>query len=212
MRNNSVIIATDAGFYAESLREKLRDAECRVFTASTVNEFTAKIKANAPQFVFIEHCFYGPDTETVIFKMAQRNRNMHIVVWSASKLNPRTAARFYHAGAESFIPLRDSDGNIAAIIRRIASGLHYWPADVEELLMRDSEIPVFGAGLTKREKEVFKLTVGEKDRKQIGKELGISVPTVQFHRGNIYRKCGGNTPLGMLVNGLKRGIIHEDDL
>ena len=87
MRNNSVIIATDAGFYAESLREKLRDAECRVFIASTVNEFAMKIKANAPQFVFIEHCFYGPDTETVIFKMAQCNRNMHIMVWAASKLN-----------------------------------------------------------------------------------------------------------------------------
>ena len=78
---------------------------------------------------------------------------------------------------------------------------------MEDEVNRDRETPVFGQGLTKREKEVFKLTVGEKDRKQIGEELGISVSTVQFHRGNIYRKCGGNTPLGMLVNGLKRGIL-----
>ena len=212
MVNNTVVIATNASLLADMLREKLRDADFRVFVAATDSDLAAKIKTAFPRLIFIEHCFHGEDTDVLIQRMVRHNRNIRIVVWAVSAVKPRAAVRFIHAGAESFIPLRDMGNDFDAILCRIATGRRYCPADVEALFNRDSEMPVIGKGLTKCEKKIFKLTIEEKSRQEIADNLGITIHTVQFHRGNIYRKCGCNTPLGMLVNGLKRGLIHQNDL
>ena len=211
MRNNSVIIATNAEFLAEILREKLRDADFQVVVAATDGDLTAKIKSASPRFIFLEHCFHGHGTDSFILRMVRRNRNLRIAVWAASEVRPITAARYIAAGAESFFSLRDKEEHISTILKRIAEGQPYCPADVEAELDRDYAHPVIGAELTRREIEVIKLTITGKTNEQIGDALGLTVHTVRFHKGNIYRKCGGNTPVDILRNGLIKGIIHQDD-
>ena len=102
MRANNVVIATTAGLFADILREKLRDASFHVSIASSTVDLSTRIKAAHPRFVFIEHCFSGDGTDAFIKRIAKRNRDIHIVVWAASELKPIAAARFIHAGAESF--------------------------------------------------------------------------------------------------------------
>ena len=211
MRGNSVIIATNASFLAGVLREKLRDACFQVFTAADENDLTEKIRAAFPRFVFLEHCFHGYGTDVFIQRMARRNRGVRVVVWAASEVKPLAAARFILAGAESFFSLRDTDQNIDAALRRISVGRPYRPADVEAVLDKDCAFPLIGGELTRREIEIVRMSAAGKTNKEIGGALSVSVHTVKFHKANIYRKCGGNTPVDILCNGLKRGILIPED-
>jgi hypothetical protein len=122
MRNNSVVIATNAIFLADILREKLLDADFQVSVAGTDNDLAAKIKAVFPRFIFLEHCFHGYGTEVFIQRTARHYKGVRIVVWAVSEVKPLTAARFIIAGAESFFSLRDSKRNIENILCRIVGG------------------------------------------------------------------------------------------
>ena len=211
MRSNSVIIATNAEFLALVLREKLRDAGLQVFVADTDDGLATKIKAVFPRLLFIEHCFHGYSTDVFVQRMVKHNRSMRIVIWAASEVKPLTAARFIAAGAESFFSLRDTDSHIESILYRIAGGRPYCPADVEAELEKDCAYPAIGEELTQREIEIIKMSAKGQTNQEIGNALSVSVHTVKFHKANIYRKCGGNTPVDILRNGIERGIIKTED-
>ena len=212
MGNNSVIIATNARFLADILLEKLRDVDFHAFVAASENDLSAKIKTVFPRFIFLEHCFHGYGTDVFIQRMVRLYRDVRFVVWAVSEVKPLAAARYILAGAESFFSLRDTDSNIETILCRIAGGRHYYPSDVEEALDKDCAYPVIGEELTEREVEIIRMSVAGQNNRQISNALSLSIHAVKFHRANIYRKCGGNTPVDILRNGLIRGIISPDDL
>ena len=56
------------------------------------------------------------------------------------------------------------------------------------------------------------MTCDNKTNKELGDILSISINTVKMHKKNIYRKCGGNTPVDILINGLRKGVINVEDL
>ena len=209
--NNSVIIATKAGLLADVLGEKLRDAGLHVCVARNDIDLEDKIKAVFPRFIFLEHCFHGYGTDVFVQRMVKQNRGLRVVVWSASEVKPLAAARFIAAGAESYFSLRDTDSRIESIVCRIAGGRYYYPADVEAALDRDCAYPAVGEDLTLREVEVIKMSVKGLSNKEIGDALSMSLHTVKFHKANIYRKCGGNTAVDILRNGIARRIIGEED-
>jgi DNA-binding NarL/FixJ family response regulator len=211
MKNNSIVIATSAGFFAEALREKLRDASFQVFVATTDEDLAVKMKMAFPRFVFIEHCFHGYGTDAFVQRMVKQYRDLHVVVWAASEVKPFAAARFIFAGAESFFSLRDTDSHVEAVIYRIAGGRHYCPADVEAVIDKNCMYPLIGEELTRREIEVIKMSIAGQTNQEIADFMRVSVHAVRFHKSNIYRKCGGNTPMDILRNGLLRGIIHTED-
>jgi len=212
MRSNCVIIATNALFLAGILKDMLMDIGFQVIIAATGNELTAKIKGGYSKFIFLEHCFRDYGTDVFIHRMVKQCRNMRIVVWAACEVKPVVAARYIEAGAESFFSLRDAGNKSEKIIKNIAWGDHYCPADVEAVLDKDGDGPLFGRELTKREIEIMKMSGSNKTNRQIGEVFSISENTVKMHKKSIYRKCGGNTPLDMLCNGLRRGLLSLDDL
>jgi DNA-binding NarL/FixJ family response regulator len=209
---SSIIIATNAIFLIGGLLKILRDAGKQVYVAATDDELAATMKATGSRFVLIEHCFHDKATDVFVQRMKNRNRSLHIAVWASVELNPLAAARFIHAGAESYFTLRGTDSETNQILGQIMQGRSYRPADVETVFDNDSFMPVIGEELTKREIEVLKLTAEGKNREQIARILSMTVSTVKFHRMNIYRKCGGNTPVDMQLNGIKQGIIRPEDL
>jgi two-component system response regulator NreC len=170
------------------------------------------MKAVFPNFIFIENCFCGHCTDAFIKRMVQQYKGLNIVVWAACEVKAPVAARFIFAGAESFFSLRDTESNIETIIYRIAGGRHYYPADVEAAIDSDNGNPVIGEGLTERELQITKNAVKGKSNQEVGDILSLSIHTVKFHKNNIYRKCGGKTPVDILRNGLLRGLLRIEDL
>jgi DNA-binding NarL/FixJ family response regulator len=213
MRNNGVIIATNADFLAEVLRDALRDLDTGpVLTVRNENELQARIKNGFPRLVLLENCFRGPATEEYVQKLAGRYRDLRIAVWSAQAVKPVIAARFILAGAESYFSLRDTGEDVAGILGRIAAGRRYCPADVMAVLGSNTYFPDMKGKLTVREIEIIKLSVTGRKNREIADTLGVTVPTVKLHKVNIYRKCGGNTPVDILRYGLMQGVIRPEDL
>jgi len=211
MRSNSVIVATNAIFLIQGLIKKLINADFQVFTAVNDNELKTKIKSYNPCFIFLEHCFHGNGTDEFIRDIMSINRNIHIVMWASVDIKPLFAARFIHAGAESFLSLRDNEENIERIIYHITCGNIYYPTDVEAALDRDCLFKVNGKLFTKREREIMKLCVSGNTNADIAKILSITVSTVKFHKGNIYKKIGGNKNNDILGKAIKNGIISLED-
>jgi len=209
---NSVIIASNAFFLADALRDMLRDADFKVFSAFNDNELAVKIKTVFPRYVFLEHCFHGCGTDIFIQKTVKLYRNIHIVVWTASDMKPPAAARFILAGAESFFSLRDTYQNILSILYRIAGGRCYCSADVEAIVNKKDALPDIGEELTNKEIEVVKMSCKGKSNKQIAEQMSVSEHTIRFHKASIYRKCGGCLPVDILRNCILRGIIKPEDL
>jgi DNA-binding NarL/FixJ family response regulator len=213
MRNNGVIIATNADFLADMLRDTLRDQDAGpVVMARNENELAARIKSGFPRFVLLENCFRGQGTEEFILRLVKGDRDMRIAVWSAQAVKPVIAARFILAGAESYFSLREREEDIAGILGRIAAGRRYCPAEVKRVAESDTYFPDMKGKLTAREREVIKLSVTGRDNRGIAEVLGITVPTVKLHKVNIYRKCGGNTAADILRYGLMQGVIRPEDL
>jgi DNA-binding NarL/FixJ family response regulator len=213
MSHNSVIIATNADFLADMLRDKLRDLGVGVaWAVRNENELLTRITNNFPRMVFLENCFRGQGTEELIQRIVKQNRDMRIAVWSAMAVKPVIAARFLLAGAESYFSLRDTEEHIAGILNRIATGRRYYPAEVKTIVESDTYFPDLTGKLTMREIEIIKLSISGQNNQAIGDLLGISVPTVKLHKVNIYRKCGGNTPVDILRYGLIQGVIRLEDL
>jgi len=211
MRNNSVIVATNAIFLIQGLIEILKNAYFQVFTAVNDNELKTKIKTYNPCFIFLEHCFHENGTDEFIRDIVSVNRNIHIVMWTSVDIKPLAAARFIHAGAESFISLRDSEENIEKTISYIVCGNIYYPDVVETSLDRDCFFNVNGKLFTKREREVMKLCVPGNTNADIARILSITAHTVKFHKSNIYRKLGGNKSNDILSKAIKNGIISLED-
>jgi DNA-binding NarL/FixJ family response regulator len=212
MGNRGVIIATNAIFLACLLRDKFMDCGLSVLTASSENDLSEKMRTTFIKFIFIENCFLGHSTDVLVHRMAKRNRYIRIVVWAACEVKPVIAARFIAAGAESFISLRDTESNIDKAIKNISWGQCYCPEDVKEALNKNDGDFTFDEKLTQREIQIIKLTCENKTNKELGDVLSISINTIKMHKKNIYRKCGGNTPVDILINGLRKGLINVEDI
>jgi len=208
--NNSVIIASTAGLLIETLGEKLRDINYRVYVVNNKNELYNKINNTFPRLIFIENCFYGHDTDNYIHNIIKFNQNLHIVIWTVSEMKPDIAARFIHAGAESFFSLRDTGENIEKILMKISGGSFYRPKDVAAVLDNENSPPVFGLPFTDREIQVIKL-FGNKD-KEIAAMLSISRHTVIYHKTNIYKKSGLKRKNEVLDYVIKNKIIRPEEL
>jgi DNA-binding NarL/FixJ family response regulator len=206
MRYNNAIIATNADFLADILRDTLRDFNAGpVQTVRNENELMSGIKNGCPRFVFLENCFRDGVTEEYVRRLTRRYRDIRVVVWSVSEVKPPRAAGYIYAGADSYFTLRDRDEQVRAVLGRILSGKHYYPAEVGKILERVDYIPRTGKDLTMREAEVAKLSITGKSRREIAAVLGVKPSTVKMHKLNIYRKCGGNRPVDILRYGLAKG-------
>jgi DNA-binding NarL/FixJ family response regulator len=81
---------------------------------------------------------------------------------------------------------------------------------LKKLLLKGNVKPSFNQNieLTERELEVLKLICEEKTAAEIGKELFISVRTVEGHRTKLIEKVGVRNTAGLVMFALKNGIVQ----
>jgi DNA-binding NarL/FixJ family response regulator len=212
MMNRNVIVATNAVILANVLREKINEDGFRVIASCNVKDLTEKLDNSTARLVLLENCFQGDSTDNLIRRLKKRFRHLRVAVWSASEVKPVIAARFLYAGAESFFSLREDEGNVGKAVNKIVWGQRYCPADVEAVIDREGEEPMFDLSITMREREVIKMAGTGKGNEEISEKLKLSVNTVKVHRKKVYRKCGGNNIFDIQRYGIKNGIITMDDL
>lgn len=121
------------------------------------------------------------------------------------------------SGADGYL-LKDVSGReLIAATKRIYRGESVWHPTVAGKVinrLRDNnhkEHELIGP-LTKREKEVLRLTADGLKNKEIGKRLYVSVRTIEAHLGNIFAKLGVGSRTEAIMTALKAGMINLDQI
>lgn len=62
--------------------------------------------------------------------------------------------------------------------------------------------------LTTRQQQILTLIAAELTTAQIAGTLGLSVPTVETHRRNLFRKAGVKSVAGLVKEAMRQGLIR----
>jgi two-component system response regulator DegU len=126
----------------------------------------------------------------------------------------------YRSGAAAYLTKDVQMQELLSTIRAVSSGsivVHVRVA--QEMIRAFASAPspperaggpgaLQAAGLSARELEVLTLVAQSKSNKEIARELGISVRTVQNHLANIFRKLEINDRISAAIYAIEQGIAH----
>lgn len=102
------------------------------------------------------------------------------------------------AGARGYLLKSDMEQQIIAAVQTLAAHKPYFNADVTDRILQGylhggAEAAPEPPMLTPREREVVQAIAEGLSNKEIARRLGISVKTVEAHRGALMRKIGAHT-------------------
>ena len=99
------------------------------------------------------------------------------------------------AGADGYLIKDIEKSELVNAIHEVYAGAVYYSGPVAEVLMKSLENKDM---LTRREKEIIRLIVGEQTNAMIADKLFISEHTVESHRKNIFRKTQAKSIVGLV--------------
>lgn len=117
------------------------------------------------------------------------------------------------AGADGYLLKNCTYRQLTDAIKSVHEGKKFLSEDITELVI-DGYLNYSGndddgyAGLSEREKEIFKLFAEGKTTREISEKLFISVKTVGTHKQHILEKLDIKTNADMIKYALKKGLIQ----
>jgi two-component system response regulator NreC len=120
------------------------------------------------------------------------------------------------AGASGYLLKGSGLSDLVKAIRAVAGGEAFFSPAIAMILLRDSrgEGPAESKdpadGLTKREREVLTLVGDGKSSPEIAKMLGLSVKTIEGHRGRIMAKLECHNVAGLVRHAIRLGLVKAE--
>lgn len=121
------------------------------------------------------------------------------------------------SGAVGFLLKQDTAHDVCRAIREAAAGRTFYSATIAKRFGRINPLSRTRAGkirsspslLTSREMEVLQLIAEGKANKETASELGISIKTVEKHRGHLMEKLDIHDTAGLTRHAIATGIIES---
>ncbi|MBI5103590.1 MAG: response regulator transcription factor [Solirubrobacterales bacterium] len=211
----TIVLADDHQVVRSGLR-LLLDAEdgLRVVAeAGDVDEAIHKTRAHRPTVLVLDLNMPGggrssslealpdlqagsPDTRVVILTMQE---------------DPQFARRALAAGAAAYVLKEAADAELVEAVRLAATGQVYLnPRLGAQLAAAPPEEPGPPDDLTEREVEILRLIALGHTNAEIGKQLYLSVRTVEAHRAHIQQKLRRSTRAELVRYALERGLLEPE--
>lgn len=114
------------------------------------------------------------------------------------------------AGADGYIIKRSAADELVTAIRQVNEGKRYLSPDIVPIVMerlQEKDDKVQKEDLSEREKEVLILLAQGLTLKEVAQQLFISSKTVEFHRGNAFRKLGFQNRSDLVKYAVKKGWV-----
>lgn len=163
----------------------IRMAGFDVLTYSSATSFLAMDDTTRPGCLLLDHRMPGMTGMELQEKLVEKGESLPVIFLSAHGDIPM-AMQAVHRGALDFLvkPV-DPEVLVEAVKKAVEKNL-------DEIRTADESAQVQAATgkLTERELEVARLVAQGLLNKQIADQLGISLPTVKMHRGNVTKKLG----------------------
>jgi DNA-binding NarL/FixJ family response regulator len=218
MRTNAIVIYSSSQKISREVERFITETRNRegkpgkVFRVHDGKDFRVKAEVYHPYLVFIEtNCWY----ELTAWNLAQyraKYRLMEICVFTYDRLLSAQAAGLMRSGADSFLDLRDDDEVTRAGIARIVRGDVYVPEWVSEEEENEQEGPGEHPGLTRREREAFRLVgLGNGDH-EIARKMGITYGVAKNYLSALRRKLGVKRTDRLQILAIRAGLVRHDEL
>lgn len=202
-----VLLVDDHELFRSSLRARLEreDGIAPVGEAGTAEQAVVMTRALHPDVVLLDLLMPRTSGHDAIPELLEAYPSTNVLVVS-SQTQPSSVRRAVAAGARGYVPKRASSTELVEAIRRVAAGERYVDPDLGAQLVVADGVPALEP-LSDREREVLQLLALGYTNQDIGKQLYISVRTVDTHRAHIMRKLRLNTRAELVNFALAHGLI-----
>src|SRR5712692_1391555 len=184
-----VLLADDHTLLLEGIRLMLEPEFELVGSVEDGQQLLAAARTARPDVILLDismPVLNGIDAAHQLRKMLPSAK----LIFLTMHADPDYVTEAFRAGAAGYLLKRSAASELLTAIREVLKGHHY----VSPLVARDAlEMLVTStkpAGklsdrLTPRQREVLQLVAEGRSRKEIATALGISVKTVEFHKGTL---------------------------
>ena len=202
-----VVIVDDHELLRAGLRSRLEreDGISVVGEADSAERAVIVARAVQPDLILLDLLLPKKNGYDVIPELAEVAPEAKVLVVS-SQAAPSSVRRALSAGAAGYLPKHSSDGDLVAAIRLVASGAGYVEPDLGAQLVVPNGSPALEP-LSDRERDIVHLLALGYTNQEIGKQLFISVRTVDTHRAHVMRKLQLDTRAELVMFALANGVI-----
>jgi two-component system response regulator NreC len=202
-----VVIVDDHELLRAGLRSRLEreDGISVVAEADSAERAVIVARAVQPDLILLDLLLPKKNGYDVIPELAEVAPEAKVLVVS-SQAAPSSVRRALSAGAAGYLPKHSSDGDLVAAIRLVASGAGYVEPDLGAQLVVPNGSPALEP-LSDRERDIMHLLALGYTNQEIGKQLFISVRTVDTHRAHVMRKLQLDTRAELVMFALANGVI-----
>ncbi|HVQ07061.1 MAG TPA: response regulator [Allosphingosinicella sp.] len=201
LKSHYVYVVDDDRDVRRSLSFMLGAAEIRSHPYGSGVDFLDALPDLEPGCILLDLRMPQMDGFHVMTALAERNVDWPVVVMTGHGEIP-IAVRAMKLGAVDFIEKPFSEQALLACFAQAFAQLEARAVSGR----RRREAHERAAALTVREKEVLASLLAGRSNKQIAQSLGISLRTVEMHRGNMMDRLGASSLAEALTLALEAGI------
>jgi DNA-binding NarL/FixJ family response regulator len=213
-----VLLAEDHTIVREGLRSLLasQDDVTVVGEAENGQEAVERALELKPDVIVMDLSMPGLNGVDATRRIRKELSATHVLVLSmySTEEHVRPAIR---AGAEGFLLKGSGLSDLVAAIRAVADGNAFFSPEVAKIVLDDSRRAErhgvedrVGSELTPREREILRLVAEGGSSPEIAKMLGLSVKTVEGHRGRIMAKLDAHNVAGLVRHAIRMGLVSAD--
>lgn len=191
MRATRILIADDHGLLLSGIKDFLAvraDEWSVVGTAEDGEDAVAKVRSLRPDIVILDLDMPGKSGLAALEEIKVACPKCEILIFSGLTSETDIAAAF-KAGARGYLVKSERSDQLIAALEALRGHDLFYSSQISGLYLKGSmtdELPP--AALTTREAEILRLVAEGESSKEIASDLGISLKTVEAHRGNLFRK------------------------
>jgi DNA-binding NarL/FixJ family response regulator len=194
----TVVIVDDHGLFRSGVRSELGDEVEVIGEASDVRPAIDLIARVLPDVVLLDVHLPGGGGQDVVAATKSAHPQVRFLALSASDA-PEDVIAVVRAGARGYVTKTISGADLVAAVHRVAAGDAVFSPRLAGFVLDafasgpavDAARPSFDPELdqlTSREREVLRLIARGYTYREIGRELFISVKTVESHVSSVLRK------------------------
>ena len=213
----TVIIADDHAIIREGLKNLLEKMGIQVVDiAGNGREAVEKAVSLKPDIMMMDISMpdlNGVDATARIRREVPGTRVIALSVHSSKTI----IDNMFRSGASGYILKESALDEIYDAIQEVANGNFYLTPSIARMYVDDQgtgtwsweEKPVFSK-ISKKEREILQLVAEGKKTREIAKQLGVSIKTVETHRRNIMKKLNIFSVAGLTKFAIQEGLISLD--
>ena len=209
----TIVLADDHRLVREGLRRLLEErGDLRVVGEATTGQEAVELAAREkPDLVLMDISMPGLSGIDATRRICANGGASKVLILSMHD-NRSYVEEVLRAGASGYVLKDSASSDLLQAIDAVRSGNSFLSPtvtrEVVDAVARPADRPEAAlAGLTERERQVLALIAEGLSSKQIAKQLGVSLKTIESHRANLMDKLDIHKVSGLVRFAIRSGLV-----